>query len=108
MVIDINNTVLCYGMYKDKFQYGHKEYDVRFLYDKEPAINDSLEPLWCLEKHRVIPTYASSVVSIRTIRSPKCNQVTTNDKYICTECEKVPQIDAFRLQVIPRLGFGNV
>ena len=92
-------------MYQDSTQYGSTLYDLRFLYDKEPAVSVDNQPLWCVEKQRIIPEFVKSGVSIGTIRLPKCNQATTSKKYMCTACETVPQIGALRLQVLRRAEF---
>ena len=87
-------------MYKDVVIYGSQQYDVKFLYDKEPAVDESTEPLWCIEKHRKIPNLVKDSCSEGSIRSHKCHQVTSQKHYMCTACEKVPQINAFRQQVL--------
>ena len=83
------DSVICYGMYKDTIQYGSSSYDVRFLCEKDPSIDaNNNETLWCIEKQRTIPSFVNSSVSTGTIRSPKCSQVTTNKSYMCFECKR--------------------
>ena len=89
-------------MYKDSVTYGSNQYDVRFLYDKDPAVNNEKQPLWCVEKQRVIPEFVKAGCSIGTIRSPQCSQVTSSNKFSCVACEKVPSVNAFLKQVIRR------
>ena len=92
--------MVCYGMYEDSVSYGMSLYDVRFLYDKEPALDADGNPLWCIEKQRIIPSFVKPGLGNGAIRSPKCNQVTTSSKYMCTSCENVPKINSLRLQVL--------
>ena len=89
-------------MYKDSVTYGSNQYDVRFLYDKDLAVNNEKQPLWCVEKQRVIPEFVKAGCSIGTIRSPQCSQVTSSNKFSCVACEKVPSVNAFLKQVIRR------
>ena len=72
------NATLCYGYYKKSVAYGNQSHDINFIYEQEPAINQDDEPLWCVEKQRVLPGYVSSlgVQSSGTLQSPICYQMT--------------------------------
>ena len=100
----IVNAVLCYGMYKDVVTHGTMKYGVKFLYDKEPAVNAYMEALWCIEKQRQITHFVQTDCNERTIGIRDYRQVTSRSNYMSTACEKVTQINAFRKMHVALVG----
>lgn len=86
-------------------KYGNNVYNVDFLLDQKPPCEiEGLSKTWDVEQKCKIPTSVATGSMgdhlLGTFRSLMCTRVTHKENFICTECERIPDINSFRQRVL--------